>query len=179
MTVQARPNSLQTYQVVLYKCALHPELFDLKDRRVLSHGAYEVECWVMPACHLLRFELGGSCVSELVTDQEDAPKAGVVEAFLCAGERDFEHQFERERINYMTTVQTEQLPENLYAATLDELVDHAREVGAMQHRWNDGAGDCLSILDIQTFSREVHVQAYHMLARGGVVLRTQTIFEHQ
>ena len=179
MDTQANPSSLQSYQMLLYDRALHPELFQLKGRRVVKHAAYEFEGWLMEGSHLLRFEHGPLCACELVTDEEhNLPTAGVVTAFFCAGERDFDHKFRDTPVNYITTVQTETLGENLYLTTFDELAEFARESRALIHRWNDAAGPCLSILDIQRFSREVHAQSYHLLATGGVVLRTQTIFEH-
>ncbi len=36
-------NSLQSYQVILYHRALHPELFQLRGRKVVRHGDYELE----------------------------------------------------------------------------------------------------------------------------------------
>jgi hypothetical protein len=33
------------------------------------------------------------------------------------------------------------------------------------------------VLDVQRSPTDAHVQAYHLVATGGVVLRTQTIFE--
>ncbi len=179
MNIPAKSNSLQTYQVVLYDRALHPELFKFKGRRVVRHGDYEFEGWILPAGHVLRFEKGPLCASELVTDQEDnLPSKGVVSAGLCAGERDFEHDFQKAGVRYMNTVQTETLSENLYAATFDELFRHGQEAGALMHRWEDEIGPCMSMLDIQRMSSEVHAQGYHLLAAGGLVLRTQTIFEH-
>lgn len=178
MNIQIKPNSLQTYQTVLYNRALHPEFFPLKGRRVLKGTGFEAELWAMSGSHLVRFERGPLCASELVTDQEgNLPDTGVVTAFLCAGERDVEHRFSREGVVYMTSVQTETLSENLYAATMEEMVDFAGECEGLLHRWDDDAGPCLTLLDAQAFTREAHVQAYHMLAQGGIVLRTQTIFE--
>src|ERR1043165_3785276 len=123
MSLPLKPNSLQSYQVVLYNRALHPELFTLKGRKVVRHGCYEFETWAMPGAHLLRFEKGGLCACELVSgDEAKLPQSGMVSAFLCAGERDFEHRFEKDRVVYMTTVQTETLSENLYIATFDEML---------------------------------------------------------
>lgn len=178
-TQTTRSNSLQSYQTILYSRALHPELFQLRSRRVIKHGAYELEAWLTPGGHILRFEHGAVCASELLTDQErNLPTNGVVTAFLCAGERDYEHAFGK-TVTYMTTVQTETLSENLYAATFEEMLAFVRESGAMAHLWNDDAGQCLSIIDLQRYNREVHAQAYHLLAGGGIVVRTQTIFEHK
>ncbi|TVS01237.1 MAG: DUF2617 family protein [Phycisphaerales bacterium] len=179
MNPQTKSNSLQSYQTILYDRALHPELFPLRERRVVRHGAYEAELWLMPGGHLFRFEFGTMCASELVTDQEgNLPDSGVLSAFLCAGERDFEHRFPKAKAGYMTTVQTETLSENLYMATYEEMMDHAREAEAMSFAWHD-SGPCLSVLDVQRYSREIHMQSYHLIAAGGVVLRTQSIFEHE
>lgn len=179
MSQQARSTSLQSYQSVLYARALHPELFQLKDRRVVKAPSFEFEAWLMNGGHLLRFEHKTMCASELVTDQDGSlPDTGVVAAFLCAGERDFEHAFARDGVTYLTTIQTETLSENLYAATFDEMLKYASEVNGLCTVWEDGAGKCLSLLDLQRYTREMHAQSFHLQAQGGVVVRTQTIFEH-
>lgn len=178
MHVPPKSNVMQGYQVVLYSKPLHPDLFQLKGRKVVRDGDYELEAWVLAGQHALRFEHRTLCVSELVTDTDrGVPQQGIVSAFLCNGERDFEHEFAKDRVNYMTTVQTESLSESLYAATYTEMLDFARQNQALTHRWRDEVGNCLSIIDIQRMNREAHVQAYHMVAAAGLVLRTQTIFE--
>lgn len=181
MNIPTRLNSLQAYQLLLYRKALHPELFAVKTRRTIAHGNYELEAWVMPGGHVMRFKYDGFCASELVTEQEGGvPVDGAVTSFLCAGEHEFEHRFTPERVTYMTSVQTETLSENLYAATYDEMQDFAKETGALIHRWNDvDGGKNLSMLDVQRLAKEIHAQAYHLIAHGGVVVRTQTIFEHR
>jgi len=179
MNVPTKSNVLQTYQVVLYNKALHPEFFPLKGRRVVNQGGYELETWVMPGSHVLRFEYKTLCACELLTDQDrNLPAAGVVRAFLCAGEHDFEHDFTKDKVTYLTTVQTEILSENLYNSTYQELKNFARESGALTHTWADDAGRCLSMVDVQRFNTEVHAQSYHLVASAGLVLRAQTIFEH-
>ncbi|MGD9692282.1 MAG: hypothetical protein AB7G17_12670 [Phycisphaerales bacterium] len=172
-------NLLQAYRLVLYKRSLHPELFKVRNRITVVYGAYEFEGWVMPGSHVMRFQHDGHCASELVTEQESGlPERGVAAAFPCAGERDFEHAF-GERMKYMSTVQTETLSENLYNATYDELLDFAREVDAAAHLWTDAdGGKCLSFLDVQRYRKEIHAQSYHLISAGGLVLRTQSIFEH-
>lgn len=178
MNTTTKATSLHTLQLMLFGKALHPELFELKARKVIQYGAYELEAWLLPSAHVLRFGFGEACYSELVTDRDTGLPEGPIEAFFCAGERDFDKRFKPEGVNYMTSVQTEQLSDNLYASTYDELTDFAREVGGLMHKWND-AGPCMSLLDIQRYDQEVHIQAYHMIARGGIVLRTQSLFEHE
>lgn len=205
MNTPQKTNALQAYQIILYDRALHPELFALKGRRVVRHESWELDAWVMQGQHVLRFESGSVCASELVTDQEAGlPTTGAVSAFLCAGERDFEYLFGSKRTKstlrrgakepaiggsgpngvassalYMTTVQTEALSENLYIATCDEMTAHAKEKDSLIHSWQEEAGAGMSILDIEKHSREVHIQAYHLLPTGGIVIRTQTIFEQR
>lgn len=179
MNSSAKSNALQSYQAILYNRALHPELFSLKSRDVIRQGDWELEAWVMEGAHVLRFEFGDHRSCELVTAQEDnLPASGVVSAYLCAGERDFEHRFKGDRVTYFNSVQTETLSENLYLGTLGEMTQHVAEHQTMSHRWQSDAGESLSMLDIQKYAKEVHVQAYHLLAAGGIVIRTQTIFEH-
>ena len=171
--------SLQAYRLILYKRALHPELFRIKGRKAIGHGQYEFEAWVMPGSHLMRFQHGDTCATELITDLEEAvPDRGILTMLPCAGERDHEQDFGG-GVSFVSTVQTEQLPESLYKATFDELVEFGRENSALMHLWEDeDGGRCASILDLQRYRREVHGQSYHMLAQGGVVIRTQSIFEH-
>ncbi len=180
MDTPTKLNSLQTYQVILYDRALHPEFFDLKTRRVEKLNGFEFEAWLMNGSHVLRFEVGQHCASELVTDLDRGlPDTGVVAAFLCAGERDFDHPLSDGEINYITTVQTETLSENLYLTTREELLAFGRENEALIHQWDDEVGPCLSMLDMQRLSTQMHIQAYHLLANQGIVLRTQTIFEQK
>ncbi|MBX3359798.1 MAG: DUF2617 family protein [Phycisphaeraceae bacterium] len=181
MDAPTRQISLQTYQTLLYRRALHPELFALKARRSVRHGLYDLEIWLMPGSHLLRLTHKGFCASELVTFQENnLPTDGAVTSFPCAGERDFEHRFDAEGVRYLTSVQTETLADNLYSATFGELLETAEENDALVHRWTDAdGGRGLSMVDVQRYSKEVHAQCYHLVPQGGFVLRTQTIFEHR
>ncbi|MEL6497442.1 MAG: hypothetical protein AAF937_00035 [Planctomycetota bacterium] len=170
----------QSYQAVLYDRALHPELFDLRSRRVHALATAELETWLMPGCHLLRFESGPTCATELLIDREDGlPETGVLSAILCAGEHEFEHSLRGSPVTYMLSVQTESLSENLYAATMREMREHAADNESDTFAWVSDAGENLSLLDVQTFHKEVHVQAYHLIAAGGFVLRSQSLFERK
>ncbi len=180
MDMPTQPISTQSYQAVLYDRALHPELFDLRSRRVHTSASAELETWLMPGCHLVRFERGPECATELLIDREDGlPQAGVVSALLCAGEHEFEHGFGASKVIYMLSVQTETLSENLYAATLREMREHIAEAESDSFGWTSEAGENLSLLDVQTFRDQVHVQAYHLIAAGGFVLRSQSLFEYK
>ena len=173
-----KPTCLIAHQAILYSCALDRALFAPVVRRPLRQGAYACDLWLMPGGHAVQFGYGRLCATELVTDREAGlPSADVLSAILCAGERDYEHRFSASGASYLTTVQSEQLSDNLYQATMAELRGSAAESGALIHEWSVPEGDCLSMLEVELLAREAHIQAFHLLA-GGVVLRTQSIFEH-
>jgi hypothetical protein len=187
MTTPVKIPNLQAHQVLLYDRALHPELFPLRKRRVVRHdggpagegSGYELEAWVMDGAHLLRFEHGPLCASELLWEDESRfPASGILNAHLCIAEREYEHRFARASATYMNTVQNENLSESLYRATYHELLDHGRENEALIQEWADEAGPCLSMVETQRYHREVHAHCFHMVAaQNGLVLRTQTLFE--
>lgn len=171
--------ALPTFQFLLYRRALHPELFQLKGRRVLKAGNHELEAWLMPRTHAVRYQHGPLAICELVADQEGTvPTNGAVATFPCVGEKDFERSFTEHGLTYVCNVQSETLSENLYRSTYDEILDLADETDGLCHAYQDASGGrCLSVLGVQRFDHEFHVQSYHLCCTGGVVLRTQSIFE--
>lgn len=178
MSVTSKSTSLQAYNLAVYRNALHPEFFGIDGRRRITHGDYEFEAWSFEGGHVLRFEHGGVCVSELITDQPDRlPERGLVTALPCAGERDHEAEF-AERIIYMASMQTETLSDHLYLGTYNELYEHGQDCGGLMVQWNDELErPNLTLVDMQRFNKEVHVQGYHMRTDCMLVLRTQSIFQ--
>lgn len=180
MSVSHKSSSTQAFRLMVYRRPLHPELFNLQSRRIDRHGDYEAENWVTPAGHLVRFSYAGAIFTEAVIENADhLPENGLVHALPCLGEKEFEYEPQPEdKIGYVTTIQTEALTDNLYAATLREMQDFARETGSLSHEYRDEDGvSCLSVLDTQKYKREFHLQSYHLLGASGLVLRTQSIFE--
>lgn len=178
MSTPLKSASLQAYRQILYQRALHPELFTIKGRQIFHHGDYECEAWIMAGQHLLRFQHDNLNATELITTgEQQLPQRGLISAQQCVGEKDFDHPLSDD-VNYMTTIQTESLPENLYASTFEELTEFGKENEALMHFYDDEVGPCVSILDTQRWRKEVHAQSYHLIATGGIVIRSQSIFEH-
>ncbi len=168
---------LGNYQVLLYGRALHPEPFQLRARRVVKESSFEAEGWIMRGSHVLCFRRGHFCASELATSQHrDLPTAGLLNGFLCNGEHEFDHTFPN-ACKYYTSVQSEVMNETMFHATYDELLGFGKEKNALIHTFEDQAGPCLSMLDFETSVRGAHIDSYHLLASGGIVLRTQSLFE--
>jgi len=172
-----KTTSLQAYHMSLFRNALHPEFFEIQGRRRIAHGDYEFEAWIWHGGHALRFEHQGLCVNEIVSDfSEELPERGLVTALPCAGEKDHEDEF-AERINFMTSIQTETLSDHLYLSTYEELLEHGRSSDGLMTFWADGNKNNMSLIDIQRYREEVHAQSYHLRSDCGLVLRTQSIFQ--
>ena len=171
-------NQVQSLRMMLYRRPLHPELFRFEARRSISHGEYEVEQWLMPAGHVIRFQVGRQSLTEVVAGETNQlPERDLVHALQAYGERDYDMPPEG-RLGFFTTIQTEQLADNLYQATYREMSDFAKETGSLSLSYRDeDGGACLSLVDAQKYKREYHVQCYHLVASTGLVLRTQSIFE--
>jgi hypothetical protein len=178
MSLASRTTSLQSYNMILYRNAIHPEFFPISGRRRISHGEYEFESWIFKGGHVLRFEFDGVCVTEVVTDLMDKlPDRGLVATLPCAGEKDHDTDF-GDHITFMTSMQTETLSDHLYLGTYNELLEHGRMSEGLMAIWNDELGrHNLSLVDMQRFSDQVHVQGYHCRSDCGLVLRTQSIFQ--
>lgn len=178
MSIGHKSSNAQMFHLMVYRRALHPELFSLQGRRFHRQAEYEVESWIVPAGHVVRFQVGNQCLTETVLESGDhLPEHGLVHALPCLGEKDYEMVPEG-NIGYVTTIQTENLTDNLYMATFREMHDFAAETNGLAYEWKDADGSaCLSVLDMQRYKKEFHIQSYHLLGVSGVVLRTQSIFE--
>ncbi len=174
----SKATSLQNYHMLAFRKALHPDFFGIESRNRVEHGDYETEAWIFRGGHSLRFQLAGFCLTEVVVENIDQiPDRGLIAALPCAGERDFEEKV-ADNLVYMTTMQTETLSDHLYVGTYKEMMQHARENDSLFSAWTDAAGKPnLSLIDVQHFRTETHIQGYHLRSDCGLVLRTQSMVQ--
>jgi hypothetical protein len=166
-----------TYSMALFRSAVHPEFFSIEERVEVQHNGYDFEGWLCKGGHVLRFEYEGICVTEIIFPEVgDLPDRGHVTTLVCAGERDHEQDF-GDRITLINSMQIEFLPDHLFGDSFTELTDFAQEVNAKVIHYEDGKNRGLSILDVQRYNDQLHVQSYHLHSEHGTVLRTQSIFE--
>lgn len=188
--------SAPAHSLILYTRPLHPELVQMKARKTVQlkglgtgasriAGAAEFEAWLTPLGHMLRYQTKTHCFCELVTDRDAGlPTSGIAFSVPAIGEKDHEELFTEACVLYTTSLQTESLPAPIYATTYREMLELAEEVDALLHTWTlPNAGKdgtpmrCLSMLELQRFDDEMHAQSTHMFPVGGLVLRTQTVFQ--
>jgi len=173
----SKTTSLQSYTMLVYRKPLHPEFFGIEGRRQIQQDDFEFEGWIFPGGQVSRFQTGSITVCEVVTDEfENLPEKGLVANLPCAGERDFESTF-GDAVTYMTTMQTETLSDHLYESTYREMTQHALESNSLVIKPEQtSARPEMSVLDIQRYRAEVHVQGYHLRSDCALVLRTQSMF---
>ena len=178
MNLSTKASSLQAYNMLVYKNALHPEFFGIESRHRIEYGEYEFEAWIFRGGHALRFQHDETCIVEVVCeDAENLPDRGRATTLPCAGERDHEAKF-GDHVIYMTSIQTEILTEHLYLGTYREMLEHGSEGQTLMSVWEDHTGKPnMSLVDMQRFNDELHVQSYHLRSDCGLVLRTQSIFQ--
>ncbi len=177
MSLQPKVTSLQSYSMLLYRNALHPEFFGIEGRRRFEQAEYEFEGWVFRGGHSLSFQHDGLCLTEIVTALvEPLPERGLIASFPCAGEKDHDTTF-GDRLVYVTSIQTELLTDHLYLCTYNEMIEHGRDVGGLMSVWvGEDHKPNLSLLDFQPMADRVDIQSYHLRSDCSLVLRTQTIF---
>jgi len=177
MSISTKQSIARIPKLMLYSRPLHPELFAYCERRVLRHGDYEADTWLVNGGHMVRFTIDGQSMVEVVMEGgENLPEKGLAHVLPCLGEKEYEHEPEG-RINYFTTLQTEALSKSLYLATYREMVTFAQETGSLYNTEETPAGPNLFVLDCQKYRNEFHVQGYHMTMKNTTVLRTQSVFE--
>ncbi len=170
--------AIQNYTMLLYRRAVHPEFFGIEGRRRLTHAGVEAEAWAFRGGHAVRFQSpDGLTLCEVVSDAPHTlPEGGLVTTLPCVGERDHEETLS-DVVQFMTTIQSESLSEHLYLGTYKEMVQHGRDNESLVVEWQGTTGKPnLSVIDLQRYKNELHLQGYHLRAEGGLVLRTQSMF---
>lgn len=185
-----------SHTLLLYTRPIHPELVQMKARKTMQlrglgtgpsrqAGAAEFEAWLTPLGHMLRYQTKTHCFCELVTDKQSGlPTTCIAFSVPAVGEKDHEQLFAEPCVLYTTSIQTETLPAPIYNSNYREMVELAEEVDALLHTWtipgHTPHAKCLSMLELQRFDDEMHAQSTHMCpiqGGGGLVLRTQTVFQ--
>ncbi len=175
----AKTNSLQSYTMLIYRKALHPEFFAIEGRARIENAGLDAEAWIFQGGHSVRFQQDKVCLCEVVTDHPHTlPERGLSTNVPCAGEHEHEESVS-DSLTFMTTVQTETLAEHLYLGTYKEMLAHGRDNESLMTSWTDPVTNKpnLSVVDLQRFRTEIHVQSWHLRSDCGLVLRTQSMFQ--
>ena len=178
MSMTPKDTSLHAYQMLLYRTPVHPEFFQIGGRAHMQQANYECEAWIHPGGHTVRFEHDGATITEVVVPEgATVPERGVLNTIPCVGEKDFEDVYS-DRISFVTSIQTEALSEHLYMGSWREMLEHGQQSECLMVKGDptDGLPN-LSVLEMQRYADQIHIQSYHFMGDGGFVLRTQSILQ--
>ena len=165
-------------QFFLYDRPLHPELFDIYDRRSVKHG-YEADIWVTGISHMIGFFRGDKAVVELIAEAgTQLPRHGKLASLPLRREKDQEIT-QVDGIRYMTSFQVETMSARLYARVHGDLAAEASKRGLFVPfpEWATSALTPLTYIDYEAKVRQLHVFAYHAFPDELTLIKTQSIFE--
>ena len=165
---------------VLYRRALHPELFHIHQSQHLERPSYQADIWVMGLSHLVTVQSAGRCVTEATTDDvEVLPQNGLVTSFQFRGERDHLESFD-DGMRYILSTQVERMNQNLFHASHRDLIRYASTRGILVtfEDWIDRDNLVpFTFVDYEARDRELHVQAFHAFPADYTLVKTQSIVE--
>lgn len=163
----------------LYQRALHPELFRIHQVKHVRQTRYHAEIWIVGLAHVVSFNAGRSCLTELIADEcEMLPKIGLAMSFRFRGERDYSHSFDS-GMKYILSTQVERMTPNLFPSSHRDLLTYGRTRSMFQSfgEWESDGLEPFTFIDHEAREREFHVHAYHVFPEEMTLLRTQSIFE--
>lgn len=163
----------------LYRRAIHPELFDIREVRRAEQRRYNAEIWVTGLSHVITFQYGDHIVTELIAEEGDMlPKMGLVTSFRFRGERDHAQDFNN-GVNYILSTQVERMTPQLYPATHRDYMHYGKTRGIYVEfeEWTHDGLQPFSFIDFDARDREFHVHAFHLFPEDMTILKTQSIFE--
>jgi hypothetical protein len=190
----------QEAKLLLYERALHPAPLHIHSRRLLTAKltgkTWECEVWIldggghatlfgcrdMPARSGYRCAQGGGwwCSELVAPSRNPVPTAGLLRGLAIPTEHDIDHRFGSSSVNYLCSMQCEQLSPGAFATELDEQLAFAKREHALAFPWTSVAGAGLSVVDLRRGERDIEVTAFHLLPLGGgygASVRTQSLFE--
>ena len=113
----------------LYQRALHPELFNIYNKRQIKTEKYEALIWATGCSHVVSVFADDLCLTELIASPTQLlPRRGLIERFQFRGQKTHKCTLAR-GLNYMTDFQVEKMSENLYRQSYTDLEKFARNRG--------------------------------------------------
>ncbi len=168
--------SLQSYTMLLYRKAVHPEFFGIEGRQHVEQGGAESEAWIFRGGHCVRFQAGDSVLCEVVTDNPAVlPDRALNVQFPCAGEHDHDERMSPKH-HFYTTIQTETLSEHLYLGEYKELLARARGSQSLLSMWKDAQDrPNLSVVEMSRSTAGLNIEAWHLRSDCGLILRSSSM----
>ncbi|NIA16820.1 MAG: DUF2617 family protein [Planctomycetes bacterium] len=163
----------------LYQRPLHPELFNIHDKRQLKNERYEALIWATGGSHVVGVFVNDLCLTELITSPAQMlPRRGLVERFQFKGQRNHKCTLAR-GLSYMTDFQVEKMSANLYRQSHTDLEKFARNRGIFVKFPKQAIAGLqpFSYIDFEARKDELHVHTFHAYPDQVTIIKTQSLFD--
>jgi hypothetical protein len=163
----------------LYQRPLHPELFNIYEKRQLKTEKYEALVWATGCSHVISVFVNDLCLTELISSPTQLlPRRGLVERFQFKGQRNHKCTLAR-GLSYMTDFQVEKMSANLYRQSHIDLEKFAHNRGIfVKFPQQAVAGlEPFSYIDFEARKDELHVHAFHAYPDQVTIIKTQSLFD--
>ena len=163
----------------LFGRALHPELFDVYQSRVVKRGRYHARIEITSAGHVITWRFDGLTLTEVAAAaNHPLPKKRRLMNHRLCGERADRLEC-RGGVNYQVDFQLEPVDPEIFWSFQRELV-HDGERQGMLHTFDSSgrmALGALSYINVQTRDRTMLVQAFHTFPDDCAIVKIQSRFE--
>lgn len=163
----------------LYGRPLHPELFQVHQRREVQRGGYTARIEITNAGHLITWRYGGLTLTEVATGaHHPLPQKRRLMSYRLRGERSDEVEC-RGGVKYRMSFQLEPADPEVFWTFQQELVELSRREGMLYTFSASGrmALGALSYINIETRNRSMLVQAFHTFPDDCAIVKSQSVFE--
>ena len=163
----------------LFQRPLHPELFNIYNKRHLKTDKYETIIWATGCSHVVSVFANDVCLTELISAPgQMLPKRGLVERFRFSGQKNHKCTLSR-GLSYMTDFQVEKMSPNLYRKSHIDLERFAKNRGMFVRfpELTTGGLEPFSYIDFEARRDELHIHAFHAFPDQVTIIKTQSIFD--
>ncbi len=170
---------LDQMRLFIYRRPLHPELFTIYLDKSIDTGRYEAKLWIIGTGHVISFHADNSSVVEILTSRYDLlPDKGLLEEIRVDRSREYQTCYDG-RIYYMMTMQSEHMPDAVFASVHEEMARFAKDRGLFipfDHWAQEGEMSPFSFIDYERRPAELDIFTYHSFPSRKVMLRMQSVF---
>lgn len=165
----------------LFQRPLHPELFQIFEKRHVKTDKYDANIWVTGCTHVVTVFSGDVCLCESVSAPgQSLPQRGLVERFQFRGPRTHKCALSR-GVNYMTDFQVEKMTPNLYKQSHVDLEHFARNRGVFVKfpEMEVGGLQPFCYIDFEARKTELHIHTFAAYPDQVTMIKTQSLFDFQ
>jgi hypothetical protein len=163
----------------LYGRSLHPELFDVRESRVVERGDYGVKLDITGAGHVITWRHQGLTLTEVAAHAaQPLPQKRRLMSYKLRGERHDRLEC-RGGATYQMSFQLETVDPEVFWGFQNELTRDAEQRGLL-YCFNANtrvAMGALSFIGVESRQKKLLIQSFHTFPDDYAIVKTQSLFE--